>query len=83
MKARMVPFSEISNCKTHSLSPGHYIPKHKCLSPRETEVANLARQGLTNKEIAEFLVVSIKTVEFHLRNIYLKLEVPGRDGLKL
>lgn len=39
------------------------------LSPRESEVAELVRQGLTNKEIAASLVVTPETVKQHLKNI--------------
>jgi DNA-binding NarL/FixJ family response regulator len=39
------------------------------LSPREKEVAEFVRQGLTNKEIADNLVVTAETVKQHLKNI--------------
>jgi predicted ATPase/DNA-binding CsgD family transcriptional regulator len=48
------------------------------LTQRETEVLRLAAGGLTNKEIAEQLVVSIHTVKRHLTNIYQKLHVSNR-----
>lgn len=43
------------------------------LSPRETEVLQLASQGLTSPEIAERLVVSAATIKTHLGNVYAKL----------
>jgi DNA-binding CsgD family transcriptional regulator len=43
------------------------------LSSREMEVVLLSRKGLKNKKIAEVLFISERTVEGHLRNIYLKV----------
>ena len=48
------------------------------LTPQEQRVAGLVAEGLTNKEIAARLVVSTKTVEGHLRNIFEKLGVKSR-----
>jgi DNA-binding NarL/FixJ family response regulator len=48
------------------------------LSAREREVLELAASGMSNKEIAEHLVVSLNTVKFHLRGIYARLGVHNR-----
>ncbi len=48
------------------------------LSSRETEVLQLLAQGLTNKTIAQALLLSVRTVETHLRAIYEKLGVASR-----
>lgn len=48
------------------------------LSPRETEVLTLAAKGEPNKEIAYQLNISSKTVQFHLKSIFRKLEVSSR-----
>ncbi len=50
----------------------------RVLSRREREVLELAAAGLSNKEIAERLVISINTVKFHLRGIYGSLGVHNR-----
>jgi pimeloyl-ACP methyl ester carboxylesterase/DNA-binding CsgD family transcriptional regulator len=50
------------------------------LSPREQEVMALVAAGLTNEAIAGRLVVSTRTVERHLSNIYAKLRVSGRTA---
>jgi DNA-binding CsgD family transcriptional regulator len=51
------------------------------LTPTERRVAELAAEGLTNKEIARTLVVTVGTVEFHLSNVYRKLDVRSRARL--
>ena len=51
------------------------------LTPGELGVARLAAQGLTNRQIAQALFVSTKTVGTHLGHIYDKLAVNNRDGL--
>jgi DNA-binding CsgD family transcriptional regulator len=51
------------------------------LTPAELETANLAAAGHSNREIAEMLVVSLRTVENRLYRIYEKLGVSGRDDL--
>ena len=52
------------------------------LTPRERDVASLVKHGYTNKEVASELFLTAKTVEFHLRNIYAKLGVTGRQQLR-
>lgn len=51
------------------------------LSPRELEVATLAGGGLSNKAIAEQLVLSVRTVETLLQRSYQKLGIESRAGL--
>jgi LuxR family transcriptional regulator, maltose regulon positive regulatory protein len=48
------------------------------LSERELEVLRLVAKGLSNKQIAERLVLSLRTVKFHTGNIYGKLEAESR-----
>jgi pimeloyl-ACP methyl ester carboxylesterase/DNA-binding CsgD family transcriptional regulator len=50
------------------------------LSRRELEVLELVAAGLTNEAIAERLSLSIRTVERHLTNTYVKLRVSGKAG---
>ena len=52
------------------------------MTDRETEVAHLAGQGMTNNEIAAELFITPKAVEYHLGNIYAKFGVKGRHQLR-
>jgi DNA-binding CsgD family transcriptional regulator len=52
------------------------------LTPSERRVAELAAAGHSNRDIAERLFVTVKTVEIHLTNAYRKLGVSGRDKLR-
>jgi DNA-binding NarL/FixJ family response regulator len=51
------------------------------LTPSELRVARMAAEGLTNREIAQSLTVTAKTVETHLRHVYQKLDVAKRTEL--
>jgi DNA-binding CsgD family transcriptional regulator len=51
------------------------------LSRAELAVARLVATGLTNREVASELYVSVKTVEYHLRNSYIKLDITSRRAL--
>ncbi len=51
------------------------------LSRAELAVARLVATGLTNRQAAAELFVSVKTVEYHLRNCYMKLDITSRRAL--
>ncbi|MGN6695333.1 MAG: LuxR C-terminal-related transcriptional regulator [Aquihabitans sp.] len=51
------------------------------LSAREREVALLAANGRSNRQIAEQLILSVRTVETHLQRSYVKLGITRRDQL--
>jgi DNA-binding CsgD family transcriptional regulator len=53
----------------------------EALTPSELRVARLAAEGQTNREIAQALYVTLKTVEGHLARAYAKLEIAGRSEL--
>jgi non-specific serine/threonine protein kinase len=57
------------------------LPPKEPLSPREREVADLVARGLTNRQIAEALVITERTAETHLERIYSKLELHSRAQL--
>jgi LuxR family maltose regulon positive regulatory protein len=49
------------------------------LTEREREVLELLFQGMTNKELARHLFVTVDTVKTHLKHIYAKLGVANRS----
>ena len=51
------------------------------LTPSEVRVAREAARGVTNREIAQSMFVTTKTVETQLRSVYQKLEIAGRQQL--
>ena len=53
----------------------------EALTPAELRTARMAAEGKSNREIAQALFVTPKTVETHLRHTYRKLDIPGRSGL--
>ena len=65
------------------LPPPPLAPKagEAALTGAEVRVAVAVADGLSNKEAAERLFVTVKTVEFHLGNIFRKLDVRNRTEL--
>lgn len=54
------------------------LPGTGPLTPREFEVAQLIAKGLSNRAIADRLVISIRTVDGHVERILAKLEFSSR-----
>lgn len=54
---------------------------HKALTPREAQVLRFIVEGLTNKQIAQEIQVSVKTVEKHRQEIMNKLKIHHTAGL--
>ncbi|MCA1656113.1 MAG: AAA family ATPase [Actinobacteria bacterium] len=52
------------------------------LTPSERRIARMAAEGATNKEIAQSLFLSVKTIEMHLGHAYRKLDVRSRQALR-
>jgi DNA-binding NarL/FixJ family response regulator len=80
------PEINLSVKATHSYQVLDGIPKHiphsrhsfYFLTSREREVLRLVADGHTDRMVAETLVISPRTVNRHLSNIFTKLSVPGR-----
>lgn len=74
-------FLELSSrCEDGSL-PWRSLIARDGLTPREREIAHLAASGHSNREIADRLTLSVRTVENHLHAAYQKLGVSGREAL--
>jgi len=60
----------------HSIHSQYHLDLN--LTRREQEVLRLVAEGHTDREVAETLIISPRTVNRHLSNIFVKLDVPGR-----
>jgi DNA-binding NarL/FixJ family response regulator len=60
---------------------GRRSSTQKGLTPSERQVATLAAGGMSNKEIAAKLFISVYTVEAHLTHVYAKLAIHSRTQL--
>ncbi|WP_405961975.1 AAA family ATPase [Streptomyces sp. NBC_00723] len=83
-RLRAVPYlercaAELAACGRVSARPQEVV--HPLLTAQELTVAQMAARGLTNRHIARELVLSVKTIEYHLGNTYAKLGISSRTDL--
>jgi DNA-binding NarL/FixJ family response regulator len=71
------------------LATGETVRKRKLedassteLTPQQRQIALLVREGLSNPEVGSRLFLSPRTVEWHLRKIFLKLSITSRRQLR-
>jgi DNA-binding CsgD family transcriptional regulator len=81
---RMEAFAE--RARGELLATGAKVRKRKvaaedAMTPQEAQIARLARDGLTNIEIGAQLFLSARTVEWHLRKVFRKLNIGSRHQL--
>jgi DNA-binding CsgD family transcriptional regulator len=58
-----------------------YLGGVEALTPGELRIARMAAEGRTNKDIAQALFVTLRTVETHLTHVYRKLDIDSRSAL--
>jgi DNA-binding CsgD family transcriptional regulator len=72
---------QVSSPSPPAASSNHPARHPEGLTPREVEVLRLLAQGMTSQQIAERLILSLHTVNAHVRSIYTKLELNSRSAL--
>jgi DNA-binding CsgD family transcriptional regulator len=81
----MLAFSE--RARRELLATGEIVRKrrvetHDELTQQEKQIALMARAGLSNPEVGSRLFISPRTVEWHLRKVFAKLEISSRKELR-
>jgi len=77
------PYLDRCDRELRTCGLGHRPDPAGPLTTQERAVADLVAAGRTNREAARELVVSVKTIEFHLGNVFTKLGVRSRSQLTL
>ena len=72
---------EVTHALIQAAHRGQATPQSESLTIREREVLKLIAEGITNKEIADLLFISVRTVEHHRANIMRKLNIKNTAHL--
>ncbi|MBV9257646.1 MAG: helix-turn-helix transcriptional regulator, partial [Ktedonobacteraceae bacterium] len=71
------PEALLAEEEEEEFATGGYVLNPR-FTKRELEVLRLVAKGHTDREVADVLIISPRTVNRHLSNIFVKLDVPGR-----
>jgi DNA-binding CsgD family transcriptional regulator len=82
-EAGMEAFADLAHRELRAAGEAHgkRVATRLGLTAQESQVARLARDGLSNPEIGTRLCISARTVQFHLRNVFSKLGISSRSQL--
>jgi DNA-binding NarL/FixJ family response regulator len=70
-----------NNISEMVLEENRDVPNVNALTDREIQIINLIKEGLSSKEIASHLTISLKTVEVHRHNVLKKLKLKNSASL--
>jgi two-component system, NarL family, nitrate/nitrite response regulator NarL len=73
----------MSSAIERRVEPIDKFPQPERLTSRQTQIAMLISEGLSNKEVGQRLNLSEGTIKLHLHNIYTKLRLRNRTALSV